>query len=128
MSPPIRVSPDSGKTLDEWIALTKDKDKNFRMVAADVIGIIGPEAKTSIPALTDLLKDEDEQVHNIAAEALEKIKKKRCRNRNDLKRTADTPQTGDQVRSLAEENGKEPDRGENQQEEGRSPRVVRRRP
>ena len=77
MSPPIRVSPDSGKTLDEWIALTKDKDKNFRMVAADVIGIIGPEAKTSIPALTDLLKDEDEQVHNIAAEALEKIKKKK---------------------------------------------------
>ena len=43
-------------------------------------------------------------------------------------RTTDTPQTGDQVRPPAEEDGKEPDRGEDQQEEGRSPPVVRRRP
>ena len=35
---------------------------------------IGPEAKTSIPSLTDLLRDKDEQVRKAAAAALEKIK------------------------------------------------------
>jgi hypothetical protein len=39
------------------------------------------------------------------------------RNSNDWKRPTDGPQTGDQIRSLAEEDGKEPDRIEDQQEE-----------
>ncbi len=38
-------------------------------------------------------------------------------NHNGWKRTTDGPQTGDQVRSSAEEDGKEPDRIEDQQEE-----------
>jgi hypothetical protein len=46
-----------------------------------------------------------------------KSRKKRSRYSNDWKRTTDTPQTGDQVRSPAEEDGKEPDCGEDQQEE-----------
>jgi hypothetical protein len=36
---------------------------------------------------------------------------------NGRKRTTDGPQTGDQIRSLAEEDGKKPDRIEDQQEE-----------
>ena len=44
-------------------------------------------------------------------------------NCNGWKRTTDGPQTGDQVRPPAEEDGKEPDRGEDQREEGRSPPV-----
>jgi hypothetical protein len=36
---------------------------------------------------------------------------------NGWKRTTNAPQTGDQVRSPAEEDGKDPDRVEDQQEE-----------
>jgi len=50
------------------------------------------------------------------------------RNHNGWKRTTDGPQTGDQIRPLAEEVGKEPDRIEDQQEEGRSPPIMRLRP
>ena len=37
-------------------------------------GEIGPEAKTAIPALTELLEDKDEQVRKAAAESLRRIK------------------------------------------------------
>jgi hypothetical protein len=40
----------------------------------------------------------------------------RRRNFNGWKRTTDGPQTGDQVRTLAEEDGEEPDRIEDGQE------------
>jgi len=36
---------------------------------------------------------------------------------NGWKRTTNTPQTGDQVRPIAEEDGKEPDCGEDWQED-----------
>jgi phage baseplate assembly protein gpV len=40
----------------------------------------------------------------------------KSRTQSGWKRTTDGPQTGDQVRSPAEEDGKEPDRGEGQPE------------
>ena len=62
-----------GKTLGEWIALTKDKDEYFRMAAAESIGKIGPEAETAVPALTEMLKDKNGQVRLTAALALMEI-------------------------------------------------------
>ena len=59
-----------GKTLGEWIALTKDKDEKVRANAAYALGSIGSVAKTAVPALTELLTDKDEWVRHHAAEAL----------------------------------------------------------
>ncbi len=68
-----RVQLYEGKTLSEWIALSKDKDENVRRDAASVLGNIGPEAKTAVPALKGLLKDKDENIRCAADEALAKI-------------------------------------------------------
>ncbi|MGO8749635.1 MAG: HEAT repeat domain-containing protein [Thermoguttaceae bacterium] len=51
-----------GKTLSEWIARTKSKDRLVRSDAAMALGNIGPEARNAVPALTELLKDKDEVV------------------------------------------------------------------
>ena len=52
-----------GKTLGEWVASAKDKDRH----AIAELGVIGPKA---IPTLVELLKDKDEEVRRAAAEAL----------------------------------------------------------
>jgi HEAT repeat protein len=60
------------------LPLTKElKNKNpiCRYYAAYALGQIGPDAKTAIPALTELLNDEDLQVRSSAAQALTKIQK-----------------------------------------------------
>ena len=56
-----------GKTLDEWIALTKDEDANVRIAAVNSLGFVGPAA---IPALTALLKNDDTNVQVAAVNAL----------------------------------------------------------
>jgi HEAT repeat protein len=55
--------------------LLRDRDGEIRQAAAEACGKIGPEAKTAIPALTELLKDKDGQVRQAATDALEKLKK-----------------------------------------------------
>jgi len=62
-----------GKSLSEWIALTKHKNAEIRAFAADAIGGIGPEAKTAVPTLTELLTDKDRQVQYAAALALRRF-------------------------------------------------------
>ncbi len=62
-----------GKTLGEWIALTKASGTDVRMFAAVAIGNIGPDAKTAIPALTELFKDKDNVVRCLAAQAVGSI-------------------------------------------------------
>ena len=59
-----------GKTLDEWVARTKAKDKRIRQTAAWALGNIGPEARTTVPALIELFKDKEESVRGAAARAL----------------------------------------------------------
>jgi len=39
------------------VELLKDTDPESRRVAAEALGGIGPEAKTTIPVLMELLKD-----------------------------------------------------------------------
>ena len=62
-----------GKTLGEWIALTKDKDKDVRNDAVWALRHFGPKAKIAAPALTELLKDKNGQVRSTAALALMEI-------------------------------------------------------
>ena len=54
--------------------LLKDAETSVRWRAAQTLQMMGPDAKTAIPALTELLNDKDENVRKAAAEALEKIK------------------------------------------------------
>ena len=65
-----QVATYQGKTLSQWIALTKDKDKKVRSDAASALGEFGSEAKIAVPALTELLKDEDQRVQYAAALAI----------------------------------------------------------
>ncbi len=62
-----------GKTPSEWMSLAKDKDPKLRIGAIRALGMIGPEAKTAVPALTELLKDKEARVRMASAEALVKI-------------------------------------------------------
>lgn len=62
-----------GKTLGEWIALTKDTNEKVRKDAAWALGYIGPDAKPAIPAVTELLTDKNNDVRWMAAYALGRI-------------------------------------------------------
>src|SRR5262249_18004239 len=67
-SPPARPAPKnveptySGKTIAGWIAALKDPDPRTRSDAAAMLAHIGPNAKASIPALVEALKDTDSRV------------------------------------------------------------------
>ena len=61
------------KTFDEWLSQTKDKNSAHRAVAAEFLGTFNSEAKAAIPALTKLLVDEDRDVREHAAIALDKL-------------------------------------------------------
>ena len=56
-------------------ALT-DKNPGIRPIAAAALGESGPDAKDAIPALTAVLKEKDETVRTVAAEAIKKIEQK----------------------------------------------------
>jgi HEAT repeat protein len=51
----------------------KDLDSNILVHAAESLGRIGPDAKEAVPTLRLLLKDDVEEVRNVAAAALKKI-------------------------------------------------------
>jgi len=52
--------------------MLKDKNLRVRLAAAEALGGIGPEAKAAIPALVELLKDDDWRLRWAATEALER--------------------------------------------------------
>jgi len=52
----------------------QDRAKLTRALAAFALGLVGPDAKPTIPALTQALKDKDEDVREAAAEALRTIR------------------------------------------------------
>lgn len=53
------------------------KDEKFRCAAARALGKLGPEAKSAIPALSELLNDTNEDIRKAASKALEKIKREK---------------------------------------------------
>ena len=56
------------------IPLLKDDDWEMRRGAAGTLGMLGPEAKDAVPALTKALNDPNPAVRMKAEEALKKIK------------------------------------------------------
>jgi hypothetical protein len=57
-------------------ALKRTRDANGRADFVRALGEIGPDAKDAIPALTAVLKEKDETVRTVAAEAIKKIEQK----------------------------------------------------
>jgi HEAT repeat protein len=62
-----------GKTLSEWVKLTKSKDPKQRAEAAERIGEIKDEAKSALPALLELNKDKEYEVRAKAIEGVGRI-------------------------------------------------------
>ena len=54
------------KWLSHRQAELKDKDARHRIEAAEALGKMGPEAKTAVPALAELLRDEEADVRAVA--------------------------------------------------------------
>ncbi len=64
-----------GKELvPHMISLLKDDDWEMRRGAAWTLGMLGPDAKDAIPALTKALNESNPNVQAMAAESLKKIK------------------------------------------------------
>jgi hypothetical protein len=61
----------SSRSPRSWLDLT------LRGVAAEVLGEMGPAAKSALPSLSRLLHDDNEDVRTAAAEAIRKIKRER---------------------------------------------------
>ena len=55
-----------GKTVNEWLARTKDKDSSVRAEAVLALGRIHCEASIVVPALIGLLGDRDDRVRTAA--------------------------------------------------------------
>jgi HEAT repeat protein len=62
-------------TVQVLIHRLKNPDWRIRVVAADALGRIGPEAKEAVPGLIEALMDKHEFVREAAAEALELIRR-----------------------------------------------------
>jgi HEAT repeat protein len=59
--------------VPHMIALLKDDTWEMRRGAAWILGMVGPEAKDAVPALTEALKDPNPVVRQKAQESLRKI-------------------------------------------------------
>lgn len=66
-------SPQRAKLLAEVIRVLRDRESGYSDTAAAVLGRLGPEAKTSVPALLEALKDDWPSLQWNAAEALKQI-------------------------------------------------------
>lgn len=72
-----RIGHGAESAVQDLTAVLLDKKQNHedRQIAADALGAVGPAAKSSIPALTESLKDKDSQVRAAAARALETLRR-----------------------------------------------------
>ncbi len=61
-------------SVESLIKQLKDKDEVVRLKAAKELGKLGTDAKDAIPALTEALKDTDEDVRSVAKKAIALIK------------------------------------------------------
>src|SRR5262245_45068311 len=69
-APPIEPEPTyHGKTLKQWIKLSRDDDPKVRLRAVQHLGL-GPFDKAAVPTLVKTLRDKDDQVRRGAIRAL----------------------------------------------------------
>ncbi len=62
-----------GKSIKEWVKSLSDRDPATRAAGAATLAVIGPEARSAVPALRTLLKDKDPMVRYSAIRALGEI-------------------------------------------------------
>jgi hypothetical protein len=65
--------PEGKIAVSALIESLEDKQSSVRLGAVYTLGLIGGDAKTSIPTIRTLLNDKDEYVRKAAAEALDQI-------------------------------------------------------
>jgi HEAT repeat protein len=58
-------------------AFARDPDRQVRINAARALGLMGPVARDAVPALRTGLRDENERIRAVAAEALQTIEPRR---------------------------------------------------
>lgn len=63
--------------VSRYIKELKDRDVEFRVRAARILGELGPEAKIALPALREAEKDESFQVQQMARVAVQKLQQHR---------------------------------------------------
>ena len=68
---------DDKDAVPALIAVFSGDDPDLKVAAAKALAKLGPDAKAAIPALTELLKDEERWVSAAAEYALEKINSKK---------------------------------------------------
>jgi HEAT repeat protein len=61
------------EVVDDLIVLLENKNAEIRYMAANILGDIGPDAKSALPKLKNLLDDKDFENHKAALKALMKI-------------------------------------------------------
>jgi HEAT repeat protein len=75
--PPWVARPWVGKqTLPTLVEVLTDHDPNLRATVAHTVGLIGPNARPAVPALTKALKDEEEAVRETAKVSLRRINRR----------------------------------------------------
>ena len=88
-----------GETLEAWRLNTT----YVRALAAEALGQMGPEAKTAVPALTEMLDDRVADVRRSAAAALGKMGPEARPAVPALKKAAEDIDEDDSVRKTAAE-------------------------
>lgn len=63
----------TGKGAAAIVPLLSDGNKSVRLRAIAALGKIGQEAKSAVPGLIELLKDQDPEIRDASAEALDAI-------------------------------------------------------
>src|SRR5262245_7135091 len=58
------------KQVEQLIQQLQVKDKHAQVAALDAVKRLGPKAQTALPALTELLKDPDDDLRKGSAEAI----------------------------------------------------------
>jgi HEAT repeat protein len=64
------------KAIDVMIAALKDKEPRARQDAARLLGDVGPDARSAIPALNEAMEDPNDEVRKAATDALGKVQGK----------------------------------------------------
>jgi hypothetical protein len=83
-------------------ALERSRTDSMRMATARALGEVGPAAQSAVPQIRALLKDNNAEVREVAAEALRKIDPKAAEQENQAK--ANTP--ADEVAALPDQERK----------------------
>jgi hypothetical protein len=62
-----------GKTVNQWVDITKDPRREVREEAVRALGYCGPDARSALPVLKTLLNDPDPGIRDAADRAINNV-------------------------------------------------------